>query len=106
MDNLTIDAMLDNAGLASKLLKAMANPYRLVLLCLLLKNEMSVSKLNDEVDLSQSALSQHLAVLRKEGLVSTRKEAQVVYYQLASPLVVELISTMHQHFCAMPTTAE
>ncbi|MGL4900604.1 MAG: ArsR/SmtB family transcription factor, partial [Shewanella sp.] len=67
-----VDAMVTNAESAAKWLKAIANPYRLMILCLLLDNELSVSELNATVPLSQSALSQHLAVLRAEDLVDTR----------------------------------
>ncbi len=92
--------MADNAEAASRLLKSIANGHRLMILCLLLDKELTVGELNDQVPLSQSALSQHLAVLRKEGLVTTRKEAQMVWYQLASPEVEKILSTLHQIYCA------
>ncbi|MBY5923487.1 ArsR/SmtB family transcription factor [Ferrimonas balearica] len=92
--------MADNAEAASRLLKSIANGHRLMILCLLLDKELTVGELNDQVPLSQSALSQHLAVLRKEGLVTTRKEAQMVWYQLASPEVEAILSTLHKIYCA------
>ncbi len=74
---------LTQLGEAARLLKALANEKRLLLLCKLVEGERSVSELNASVDRSQSALSQHLAVLRSDKLVSTRREAQTIYYSLA-----------------------
>ncbi|TKB51933.1 winged helix-turn-helix transcriptional regulator [Ferrimonas aestuarii] len=95
-----LESMTSNAEQASKLLKTIANPHRLMLLCLIGKQELTVSELNEQVPLSQSALSQHLAVLRREGLVSTRKEAQQVWYQLDSPEVEAIINLMYDLYCA------
>ncbi|MBY5994201.1 ArsR/SmtB family transcription factor [Ferrimonas balearica] len=100
-----IENMADNAEAASRLLKSISNGHRLMILCLLLDNELTVGELNDKVPLSQSALSQHLAVLRKEGLVSTRKEAQMVWYRLASAEVEAILATLHQIYCAPAATA-
>ncbi|WP_076416480.1 metalloregulator ArsR/SmtB family transcription factor [Shewanella sp. UCD-KL12] len=97
--DIDIDAMVTNAENAAKWLKAIANPNRLMILCLLLDNELSVTALNETVPLSQSALSQHLAVLRAQDLVSTRKSSQVVYYSLKNEQVTEVISIMHKQFC-------
>jgi DNA-binding transcriptional ArsR family regulator len=72
----------------------------LMVLCLLLDNELSVTELNETVPLSQSALSQHLAVLRSEDLVDTRKSAQIVYYRLKNEQVTEIISILHKRYCA------
>lgn len=93
-------AMQQQADAAADLLKAMSNPQRLRVLCLLLEREMSVGEINALVDLSQSALSQHLAVLREGGLVDTRKEAQTVYYSVPSGPVHEIIRVLHGHYCA------
>lgn len=98
--DIDIDAMVTNAENAAKWLKAIANPNRLMILCLLLDNEYSVTQLNETVPLSQSALSQHLAVLRTQELVQTRKSSQVVYYSLKNEQVKEVISIMHKQFCA------
>ena len=73
------DPIIDQA---TTLLKAMANDNRLRILCLLDSNELSVTELNQRLSLSQSALSQHLAILRREGLVSTRRASQTIYYSL------------------------
>ncbi|WP_345869303.1 metalloregulator ArsR/SmtB family transcription factor [Shewanella algae] len=98
--DIDVAAMLSNAENAAKWLKAIANPYRLMILCLLLDQELSVTQLNETVPLSQSALSQHLAVLRAEDLVATRKSSQVVYYSLKNQLVTEVISILHRKYCA------
>ncbi|GAA0780819.1 MULTISPECIES: ArsR/SmtB family transcription factor [Pseudomonadati] len=95
-----VTTMLDNAETAAKWLKAIANPYRLMILCLLLDKELSVTELNETVPLSQSALSQHLAVLRAEDLVNTRKSSQVVFYTLKNEQVTEVISILHRRYCA------
>ncbi|HEX4852553.1 metalloregulator ArsR/SmtB family transcription factor [Arenimonas sp.] len=92
--------MQAQAEAASELLKAMANPQRLRVLCLLIEREMSVGEINALVDLSQSALSQHLAVLREKNLVSTRREAQTVYYAVSDGLVHDIIETLHAAFCS------
>ncbi|MBO2550380.1 winged helix-turn-helix transcriptional regulator [Shewanella algae] len=98
--DINVAAMLSNAENAAKWLKAIANPYRLMILCLLLDQELSVTQLNETVPLSQSALSQHLAVLRAEDLVATRKSSQVVYYSLKNQQVTEVISILHRKYCA------
>jgi DNA-binding transcriptional ArsR family regulator len=92
--------MQAQAEAAADLLKAMANPQRLRVLCLLIEREMSVGEINALVDLSQSALSQHLAVLRETKLVNTRREAQTVYYSVTDGLVHDIIETLHAAFCA------
>ena len=88
-----------NAGEASKLLKAMANENRLLILCMLGDNELSVSELNDGIGLSQSALSQHLAVLRNDDLVKTRRASQTIYYSLAHELPKQIIRVLQQNYC-------
>lgn len=92
-------AMRAHAAEAARLLKTLANDKRLLLLCLLVEGESSVGELNARVDLSQSALSQHLAVLREEGLVNTRREAQTIYYALAPGPAERLIATLHDIYC-------
>ena len=84
---------------ASSLMKAMGNEQRLLILCLLVENELSVSDLQAELDLSQSALSQHLAVLREAGFVNTRREAQAVFYSLPSGPVKKVMQTLHKIYC-------
>ncbi|WP_448101472.1 ArsR/SmtB family transcription factor [Luteibacter jiangsuensis] len=97
--------MRERAEDASQLLKALGNAQRLRMLCLLVEGEMSVGELNEQLaDLSQSALSQHLAKLRKEGLVTTRRESQTVKYRLAPGPAERLIETLHGIYCAKPDT--
>ena len=97
---MTLDDMRDNADKAAALLKAMANQHRLMLLCLLNNGEMSVSSLNQQVAIPQSSLSQHLAALRREKLVVTRRDAQTIYYSLASDEVKAIINTLYNLYCA------
>lgn len=88
------------AGEAVSLLKAMGNECRLLVLChLSAGGELSVGELAARVGLSQSALSQHLAKLREEGLVATRKEAQTVYYRLCDPQAEQILALLHDLFC-------
>ena len=93
------EAMRGHAGDAAHLLKALANEKRLIMLCLLADGERSVGELNAELDLSQSALSQHLAVLRADGLVETRRDAQTIYYVLAAGPAQRIIETLHDIYC-------
>lgn len=83
-----------------RLLKALANEKRLIILCMLAEGERSVGELNARLDLSQSALSQHLGLLREDGLVTTRREAQTIYYALASGPSQRIIDTLHGIYCA------
>ena len=88
------------AGEAVSLLKVMANEIRLLVLCHLAEaDELSVGELMDRVGLSQSALSQHLARLRDEGLVATRKEAQSVFYRVSDPRAQQVLALLHQIYC-------
>ncbi len=94
------EEMHQHAEEAAQFLKLMANPHRLMILCYLVDGEYSVGELNSNLDLSQSALSQHLAILRTSGLVSTRRQQQTIYYSLASPQVQSLIDELYRQFCA------
>jgi DNA-binding transcriptional ArsR family regulator len=94
------EAMRENAHDAAAFLKGIANEHRLMVLCALSQGELSVGELNKEIGLSQSALSQHLSVLRGQGLVSTRRESQTIYYSLASQPAQDIIDVLHQSFCA------
>ena len=93
-------AMARQAAQAASYLKALANDQRLAILCTLLEGPQSVGQINAQVELSQSALSQHLAVLREQQLVSTEKEAQTVYYTLSDARTKQLLKLLHEHFCA------
>ncbi len=94
------DAMQANADEAARLLKMLANGQRLRVLCLLIGGELSVGQINERIDLSQSALSQHLARLREEGLVETRRESQTIYYRLNSGPAQRIISSLHDIYCS------
>jgi DNA-binding transcriptional ArsR family regulator len=89
----------ESAADAADFLKALANESRLLILCNLAEGEKSVGELQELIDLSQSALSQHLAVLRRDGLVQTRKSAQTVYYCLASDATQAIMGTLYEYFC-------
>ena len=94
-----LEAMQAHAGEAAQLLKALANERRLQVLCLLAGGERSVGEINELLGLSQSALSQHLAVLRGKHLVRTRREGQSILYSLASKEATALMHTLHEQFC-------
>lgn len=98
-------AMTAHADTASRLLKSIANAQRLRILCLLAAGERNVGELNELLDLSQSALSQHLARLRDDGLVTTRREAQTIHYRLAEGPVRQIIKTLYGIYCAAPGRA-
>lgn len=100
MDKADLDALAENASSAERFLKELANANRLMILCTLLDNEMSVAELNEQIPLSQSALSQHLARLREAGFVTTRKESQTVFYSLADERVRKVLPVFHEMFCA------
>ena len=89
----------DMASHAVDLLKAMANEWRLMILCQLAEGEKTVSELQASLGLSQSALSQHLAVLRRERIVNSRKHAQSVSYSLAGDEAPKVMHTLHDVFC-------
>lgn len=95
----TMEDMLQQSTQAAVFLKALSNENRLMILCHILDQELSVTALNEKLPLSQSALSQHLAVLRKDGLVSTRRESQTIFYSIGDTRVKELIKTLHSLFC-------
>ena len=88
------------AAEAEAFLKVIANRHRLMILCELHKGERSVGALLEDIGLSQSALSQHLARLREDNLVQTRRESQTIYYSIASPNVIRTIALLYDMFCA------
>lgn len=96
---LPLEQMQENASRATSLLKSMANETRLMILCQLAEKEMSVGELTKKIPLSQSALSQHLGILRRENLVKTRRESQYVWYSLASGDARALIASLYEIFC-------
>lgn len=104
--NFDRESMQARASEAADLLKVLGNPQRLRLLCLLVGKEMAVGQLNEQLpELSQSALSQHLARLREQGLVRTRRESQTIWYSLEDGPAQEVIATLYGIYCA-PGTGE
>lgn len=101
MKTITLDPALfrERAGEAARLLRTMSNEHRLMILCRLGEGEMSAGELLGGTTLSQSALSQHLAVLREDDLVATRREGQSIYYRIADPSALRIIHTLADIFC-------
>jgi DNA-binding transcriptional ArsR family regulator len=97
---MNIQELKANSAEVEEFLKALANSHRLMILCQLKDGERSVSALERAVPLTQSALSQHLAKLREGRFVTTRREAQTIYYALADNRVARLIEVLHELFCA------
>lgn len=94
--------MLAHAGEAAALLKALAHPARLVVLCRLVEGEAAVGELQPLTGLSPSALSQHLAVLRAMELVATRRESQTIFYSLVESPALGVLQALHAAYCAEP----
>ena len=97
--SMDIKVMQTNACAAAAFLKILANDWRLMILCELLKGERSVGELEEIVSLSQSALSQHLARLRRSHLVKTRRKSQTIYYSIADPGVTKVIGALYDLYC-------
>ena len=94
------DKLFAQARKASELLKALAHEDRLLILCLLTEGEKSVSELENTMGMPQAAVSQQLARLRFDRLVTTRREGRAIYYSLASNEVASVIGTLYDLFCA------
>ena len=94
-----MNRMRRHASDASSLLKAMGNEKRLLILCQLVGRELSVSELLANIKLSQSALSQHLAVLREAEMVETRRSGQTIFYSLPMGPVRQLMQTLYDIYC-------
>lgn len=98
-----LDLLLANARDASEFLKALGHEARLVILCLLVEGERSVSELEHLLNLRQPAVSQQLARLRADDLVEARRDGKNIYYKLARPEVREIIAALHRAFCKNET---
>ena len=96
---LELTAMQQAAGKACRLLKVLANPDRLLLLCQLSQGEKRVGELEEILGITQPTLSQQLTVLRDEALVSTRRDGKNIYYRLSSAQALAVIQVMYQQFC-------
>ncbi|SPY09219.1 ArsR/SmtB family transcription factor [Oligella urethralis] len=85
---------------AADFIKTLGNPHRLLILCLLAENaEMSVGQIHQYSSLSQSALSQHIAIMRKEGLIDYRRQAQTLYYRIIDERVFKIVTSLKEIFC-------
>jgi len=89
----------ESAGRAAALLRLLGNERRLMMLCQLSAGELAVGALQEQVGLSQSALSQHLALLREHGVVATRREGQSIFYRIDDPAALSVIQTLAELFC-------
>lgn len=98
----TLDGLRQSAARCCALLKAMAHEDRLLLLCQLTQGEHNVGELEASVGIHQPSLSQHLGVLREEGLVAARREGKYIYYHLASHEVIAIMQTLSALFCGKP----
>ncbi|MCF6302612.1 MAG: metalloregulator ArsR/SmtB family transcription factor [Devosiaceae bacterium] len=99
-NNMDINALEEKASDIAVLLKAMGNERRLVILCqLVAQGEMSVGAMVEKIGLGQSALSQHLAKMRDEGIVATRRDGQTIYYRVTDGRVEELMVILHRLYC-------
>jgi ArsR family transcriptional regulator, virulence genes transcriptional regulator len=96
--------MLPHAERATELLRTLAHPYRLLVLCALREGEKSVSRLQAELEAAQVPLSQQLMRLRADGLVDTRKDGNQVIYRIAKPEVVEILVALHHVLCVHAAT--
>jgi DNA-binding transcriptional ArsR family regulator len=102
---MNLTELRSKAGSVEVLLKSVGNQHRLMILCELLKGERSVGAMQSAIGLSQSALSQHLARLREDGIVTTRRASQTIYYSLANEKVARLIGLLYELYCA-PASSE
>lgn len=89
----------ESAGQAATLLRLLGNEKRLMILCQLADGELSVGQIQARIDLSQSALSQHLALLREQGVVATRREGQMIHYRIADHAALRVIQTLAELYC-------
>ena len=104
---MNLEQMQETAPKVSELMKVLSNEHRLMILCQLVEQERSVGELARILNVRQAALSQQLALLRKDGLVSTRRDAQTIYYSLARDDVRKLMGFLYQTYCGVdPAAAE
>jgi DNA-binding transcriptional ArsR family regulator len=101
-----IEALSAAADEASEFLKSLASPVRLRILCSILSREASVGELAEQLGVRQSVVSQHLALLRKDGLVRTRRDGQTIWYALADERVVRVMDVLQQTFCPAPAARD
>jgi ArsR family transcriptional regulator len=102
-DGIELNAMTANAIMATQFLRCIANPHRLMVLCHLTHGEASVGQLERELGIRQAHLSQQLARLRQDGLVTTRRDSRTIYYALGSTAARELVGLVYRLFCTTAT---
>jgi DNA-binding transcriptional ArsR family regulator len=97
-----VEEMQMAADAASGLLKALANRHRLLIICQLIERERSVGELADLLQIRDSTVSQHLAVLRRDGLVSARRDGQTIWYAIGSAHARTLVEALYRAYCGVP----
>lgn len=103
---MNIEDMRDSAADAAEFLRSFANETRLMIVCQLVEGERNVGELCEALDARQSTVSQQLALLRRDGIVAGRKEAQTVYYSLADENAQKLVGLLYDLFCAKPAAPQ
>lgn len=99
-DDTQLGDLRDRAGEVAELLRTLAHPMRLMLVCTLVSGEYSVSELEERLDIHQPSLSQQLAVLRDADIVETRREGKQIFYRLTAEKAAQLVGALHTIFCA------
>lgn len=97
--SIDVQSMQQAAGSASRLMKVLSNPDRLLLLCELSQGERCVGELEERLDIRQPTLSQQLTVLREQALVETRRDGKQIYYRIASNQALAILKALHEQFC-------
>lgn len=92
-------AMEKKAGKATAFLSGLANEHRLLVLCQLLEGERNVTSLIEATNIPQTSMSQHLAKLKKEGIVDFRRDHRALYYFIKDPAVIEIMKVLYERFC-------
>lgn len=98
--NINVKQMETAADGASELMKALANRHRLMLVCQLIDGERAVGEMAEALRIRDSTVSQHLALLRKDGIVGTRREGQTIYYSISSAVARSVVEVLYRHFCS------
>ena len=94
-----INKLNEQATLASYFLKSLASPIRLKILCQLIDGEKTVGDIANEIAIRDSLASQHLSLLRRDGIVANRREGQAIYYRLESETAREILVVLYKHYC-------
>ena len=105
METLANDMKIKATEIA-QLLKSIANPERLLILCILSQDKLTVGELEEKLELSQSALSQHLAKLRNAKMVTTERMGKFIYYEILDPKIMKLFETLHELYCKEECTTD